>query len=127
MTNLRVEFDTLNYYKGIEDYARKTGNPVPEAVKEHIVEHKRKLRHELRRRQSSRKPRVYEKEECCKSFWEETFPSKEAAQKWVEENFVNIADFYPFSPTGLWFTSDLRVAHKTGDTYLVYKQENFDC
>ena len=44
-----------------------------------------------------------------------------------EKNFVNVASFYPFSPTGLWFTSDLRVAHKTGNTYLVYQQENFDC
>lgn len=126
MNNLRVEFDTLNHYKEIEDYARKTGNPVPETIKAHIIERKRELRKELRRR-LKRDVRFYEAEESRHYFWEEEFPSKEAAQEWVEENFVNVASFYPFSPTGLWFTSDLRVAHKTGNTYLVCKKENFDC
>lgn len=127
MNNFREKFATLNFYRGLQNYARETGKPVPETILQSIAEYKRNLRREMRLYYSCReKVRIYEHEEATVTFWSKTFASEEDAKQWQKDNCVNVAQYYPFSPTGLWFVSDLRVAKQAGSSYLVYERQELD-
>lgn len=127
MNNFREKFATLNFYRGLQNYARKTGKPVPETILQDIAEYKRELRREMRLYYSHRgQARIYEREGTKLMFWNTTFASEEDAKRWEKDNCVNVAQYYPFSPTGLWFVSDLRVAKRAGFSYLVYEKQELD-
>ena len=127
MNNFREKFATLNFYRELQKYARETGKPVPETTLQEIVEYKRELRRKMRLYYSCReKVRIYEHEGAKLYFWNMSFASEEEAKQWKKDNCVNVAQYYSFSPTGLWFVSDLRIAKQAGCSYFVYEKQELD-
>lgn len=127
MNKFRKQFETLRFYSGLQTYAKETGKPVPETILQSIAECKRDLRRAMRLYYSCReKVRIYEHEGMKLYFWNMSFASEEEAKQWKKDNCVNVAQYYPFSPTGLWFVSDLRIAKQAGCSYFVYEKQELD-
>ena len=99
------------------------------ALEERLIELKRELRNEYRRRKyESERKRVYESKdgESIKTFFEDYFDSSEEAREWEEETWRQGQIYADYSPTGRWFVSDTRAAHIEGNRWLCMVVERID-
>lgn len=99
------------------------------ALDERLVQLKRQLRNEYRRRKyKSERRRVYESDdgESTKTFFEAYFDSPEEAREWEEETWRQGQIYADYSPTGQWFVADVKAAHIEGNRWLCMVEERID-
>ena len=123
----------IAFLQGFKSWVKKEEPEYSEAgykaLDERLVQLKRELRNEYRRRKyESERKRVYESDdgESTKTFFEDYFDSPEEAREWEEETWRQGQIYADYSPTGRWFVADAKAAHIEGNRWLCMVEERID-
>lgn len=132
VSRIRIEelYERISLWKEIIEDHKGNKNFDLFGAQNKIEELKREIRAEYRKSKWGDDTRYYDGRDCesYRLYYDEYFDSPEDAKEWARETYDNgnPCRYYDWSPTGLWFISDVRVAHIEGDRYRVMIQRNID-